>query len=236
MFVFVVRLYIIPGIFVKTKAKKMEFTLYTRTSTGKQQIGIEEQKQHAYRWLKDGDIIVNEYSEVESGRKNDRKQLLEALAYCKKNNTTLLITRLDRLSRSASFTMMLADSNVEFLALDCPNANKMTIGFMSLMNQDYAEKVSANTKKALAYLKSQGVILGKAENFTNETRLKGSAQTKSKYEELNKQVTKIIVRLRNEKRTFDSIAQELNADCYKTATGGEFTKQIVKRLFDRATK
>jgi hypothetical protein len=132
--------------------------------------------------------------------------------------------------------MMLADSNVEFLALDCPNANKMTIGFMSLMNQDYAEKVSANTKKALAYLKSQGVILGKADNFTNETRLKGSAQTKAKYEELNKQVTKIIVRLRNEKRTFDSIAQELNADCYKTATGGEFTKQIVKRLFDRATK
>lgn len=214
----------------------MEFTLYTRTSTGRQQIGIEEQRQHAYRWLKDGDTIVNEFSEVESGRKNDRKQLLDALVYCKKNNTVLLITRLDRLSRSASFTMMLADSNVEFLALDCPNANKMTIGFMSLMNQDYAEKVSTNTKKALAYLKSQGVILGKAENFTNETRLKGSEKTKAKYEELNKQATKIITRLRNEKRTFDSIAQELNTDGYKSATGSEFTKQIVKRLFDRATK
>jgi DNA invertase Pin-like site-specific DNA recombinase len=214
----------------------MEYTLYTRTSTGRQQIGIEEQRQHAYRWLKDGDTIVNEFSEVESGRKNDRKQLLDALVYCKKNNTVLLITRLDRLSRSASFTMMLADSNVEFLALDCPNANKMTIGFMSLMNQDYAEKVSTNTKKALQYLKSQGVILGKSENFTNETRLKGSAQTKAKYEELNKQVTKIIVRLRNEKRTFDSIAQELNTDGYKSATGSEFTKQIVKRLYDRATK
>lgn len=214
----------------------MEYTLYTRTSTTSQQIGIEEQKQHAYKWLKDGDTIVNEFSEVESGRKNDRKQLLEALAYCKKHNSILLITRLDRLSRNASFTMMLADSNVEFLALDCPNANKMTIGFMSLMNQDYAEKVSSNTKKALAYLKSQGVKLGKAENFTNETRKKGAEQTKAKFELLNKQVTKIILRLRSEGITFEKIANELNVDNYKSATGCNFTKQIVKRLFDRATK
>jgi DNA invertase Pin-like site-specific DNA recombinase len=218
------------------KQRKMEFALYTRTSTGKQQIGIEEQRQYAYNWLKDSDTIVKEFSEVESGRKNDRKELMDALVYCKKNNATLLITRLDRLSRSASFTMMLADSNVDFLALDCPNANKLTIGFMSLMNQDYAEKVSSNTKKALAYLKSQGVVLGKSENFTDATRLKGSATTKAKYEELNKQVTKIIVRLRNEKRTFDSIAHELNADGYKSATGCAFTKQIVKRLYDRASK
>lgn len=214
----------------------MDFTLYTRTSTGKQQIGISEQRQHAYNWLKEGDKIVNEFSEVESGRKNDRQQLMEALNYCKKNNTTLLITRLDRLSRSASFTMMLADSNVDFLALDCPNATKLTIGFMALMNQDYAEKVSSNTRKALSYLKSRGVVLGKPQNFTNETRLKGAESTKQKYEAINKQVTKIIVRLRNEGNTFEAIANELNADNYKSATGSTFTKQIVKRLYDRATK
>ena len=92
------------------------------------------------------------------------------------------------------------------------------------------------TIEGLAKAKANGVKLGKVENFTNETRLKGSEKTKSNYEELNKQVTKIIVRLRNEKRTFDSIAQELNTDGYKSATGSEFTKQIVKRLFDRATK
>jgi DNA invertase Pin-like site-specific DNA recombinase len=214
----------------------MNYVLYTRCSTNSQNISIDEQKQSAYKWLKIEDSIIEEYSEIESGRNNEREQLKRAISSCQKNKATLLITRLDRLSRSASFTMALADSNIDFLALDCPNANKLTIGFMSLMNQDYAEKVSTNTKKALNYLKSKGVQLGKPENFTAEAQKKGSIANKIKFENLNKQATKIIVRLRNEKRTFEAIAIELNNDGYTTAQGSQFNKGTVKRLFDRATE
>ncbi|CAA9195058.1 recombinase family protein [Flavobacterium collinsii] len=213
----------------------MEFVLYTRCSTGTQNISINEQTQSAYKWLSDSDSIIAHYSEIESGRNNQRMELLKALAHCKKIKATLLITRLDRLSRSASFTMALADSNVEFLALDCPNANKLTIGFMSLMNQDYAEKVSINTKKALGYLKTKGVVLGKPENFTHEAQQKGREANKIKFEKINQKATKIVVRLRNEKGyTYDAIAKELNADGYKTAQGCEFKVGTVERLYKRA--
>ncbi|WP_264552990.1 recombinase family protein [Flavobacterium sp. N2038] len=211
----------------------MNYVLYTRCSTNTQNISIVEQTQSAYKWLNSEDSIIEHFSEIESGRNNEREQLNKAIAYCQKNKATLLITRLDRLSRNASFTMALADSNIDFLALDCPNANKLTIGFMALMNQDYAEKVSVNTKKALAYLKSQGVKLGKPENFTKEVQKKGSIANKTKFENLNKQATKIILRLRGDKKTFEAIAIELNNDGYRTAQGYEFSKGTVKRLFDR---
>jgi DNA invertase Pin-like site-specific DNA recombinase len=212
----------------------MNYVLYTRCSTNSQNISIDEQTQSAYKWLKEEDSIIEHFSEIESGKNNEREQLTKAISYCKKNKTTLLISRLDRLSRSASFTMALADSSIDFLALDCPNANKLTIGFMSLMNQDYAEKVSTNTKKALAYLKSKGVTLGTPENFTNEAQEKGRKANKLKFEKINLQATKIITRMRNEKFTFEAIAKELNADGYKTAQGFEFSKGTVKRLYDRA--
>jgi len=214
----------------------MNYVLYTRCSTNTQNISIDEQTQSAHKWLKIEDSIIEHFSEIESGRNNEREQLNKAIAYCQKHKATLLITRLDRLSRNASFTMALADSNIDFLALDCPNANKLTIGFMALMNQDYAEKVSANTKKALAYLKSQGVKLGKPENFTKETQSMGRIANKQKFENINKKATKIILRLREEKKTFEAISIELNNDGYKTAQGYEFSKGTVKRLFDRATE
>lgn len=214
----------------------MDFVLYTRCSTNSQNISIDEQTQSAFKWLKEDDKIVEHYSEIESGRNNEREQLKKAIAYCQKNKSTLLITRLDRLSRSASFTMALADSNIDFLALDCPNANKLTIGFMALMNQDYAEKVSTNTKKALSYLKTKGLKLGKPENFTVEAQAKGSKANSKKFEAINKQVTKIIVRLRNENYTFEAIAKELNTDGYRTAQDYDFSKATVKRLHDRQMK
>lgn len=214
----------------------MEYVLYTRCSTTKQEISIDEQTQQAYKWLANGDTIIKHYSEVVSGTKNDRVELLKAIDYCKANDLTLLATRLDRLSRNASFTMALADSKINFIALDCPNANKMTIGFMSLMNQDYAEKVSTNTKKALQYLKSQGRTLGKIENLNDNGRQLGADTNKEKAKQLNHQATKIIVRLKKDGQTLEAIADELNADGYTTSTGKDFCKRSVSRLYLRATK
>jgi len=218
------------------KQKVMQYVLYTRCSTHKQNISIKEQTHAAYKWLGENDTIIEHFSEVESGRNTQREQLHKAIQYCKRNEATLLITRLDRLSRNASFTMALADSEINFVALDCPNANKLTIGIMALLAQDYAEKVSSNTKKSLAYLASQGVALGSPQNMTKEAQAKGALANKLKAEKLNKQVSKIIVRLRNkENKTFESIAKELNEDGYKTSLNNPFTDRIVKRLYDRTT-
>ncbi|WP_426409445.1 recombinase family protein [Bradyrhizobium ganzhouense] len=70
-----------------------------------------------------GGRIIREYSAVESGKTNERLQLAAALHHAKVTGATLVIAKLDRLSRSASFTLTLRDSGVKFVCCDMPKAN-----------------------------------------------------------------------------------------------------------------
>lgn len=210
----------------------MKYVLYTRTSTKLQKNGIDAQRKTATQFIKSSDTIIKEFTEQESGRKTNRVELNNAIDYCIDNDCTLLIARLDRLSRNASFTMKLMDSKIEFVCCDMPHANSLTIGIMSLLAQSEAEKISSNTKLALQVLKDKGVKLGK-NNLTKEGSIVGGETLRKRAVKQNHQATKIIVRLRGVKLTYDAIAKELNADGYRTATGGLFTKQTVSRLYKR---
>jgi len=212
-----------------------KFILYTRTSTADQSNGIVAQRNSANRFLKDDDIIIKEYTEKESGRKTDRIELAQAINDCLKNGYTLLIARLDRLSRNAKFTLELMESKVDFVCADMPNANNLTIGIMALLAQSEAERISSNTKKALAVLKSKGVKLG-TNNLTIEGGLKGGRIRKEQAQRVNHQATKIILRLRKEGMTFKAIADELNTDGYTTSNGYNFMEQTVSRLYKRTIK
>jgi len=116
-----------------------------------------------------------------------------------------------------------------------PNANNLTIGIMALLAQTEAERISKNTKNALAELKAKGIKLG-TNNLTQEGSQKGADKRKEQAQKKNRQVTKIIIRLRNEGQRFKAIANELNEDEYTTSTGGEFIEQTVSRLYKRALK
>ena len=71
--------------------------------------------------------MVGEFIEIESGKRGDRPELARALEACRRQKARLVIAKLDRLSRNLAFVATLMDSGVEFIAVDNPHANKLTI-------------------------------------------------------------------------------------------------------------
>lgn len=211
----------------------MEYILYTRTSTLKQSLGLDAQRQTAKNFLTLNDTIIREYTEQESGTTGNRPQLIAAIADSKETGAILLIANLSRLSRSVTFTYSLMDAGVNFKCCDMPNANSLTIGLMSVIAQDFATTLSINTKKGIAASKAKGTTWG-TNNLTRVGTLNSAANRKAQAKEDNHQATKIILRLRMDGMTFKAIADELNTDGYTTSKGSQYLEQTVSRLYKRA--
>jgi DNA invertase Pin-like site-specific DNA recombinase len=143
---------------------KPKFVTYYRVSTQKQGrsgLGIEAQKSavESYLYLHPGTVLAS-YTEVESGKTNERPQLQAALLRCRQSRATLLVAKLDRLSRNAAFLLNLRDSGVMFQALDIPEANTLSLGILATLAQHERELISARTKAALAARRARGLPLG----------------------------------------------------------------------------
>src|SRR5262245_17087950 len=143
---------------------KGRFVAYYRVSTarqGRSGLGLEAQRQAVTDYLNGGRWkLCSEFTEVESGKRADRPQLEKALAACRVHTATLVIAKLDRLARNVKFIVNLMDSGVDFVAVDMPAANKVTVHFMAAIAEHEAEAISARTKAALAAAKARGVRLG----------------------------------------------------------------------------
>lgn len=114
------------------------YVAYFRVSTQKQGrsgLGLEAQRSAVNVYIGSTGLIVGEFTDIESGKKNDRAQLLAAIAYCKEQRAVLLIAKLDRLTRTVAFIFTLRDSGIEFVCADMPEANTLTIGVMATMAQ-----------------------------------------------------------------------------------------------------
>src|SRR5919206_172036 len=140
------------------------FISYLRVSTDKQGrsgLRLDAQREAVRVFLAGkGRPPLAEFVEVESGRRNDRPELAKALEACRLYRATLVIAKLDRLSRNASFLLSLRDAGVEFVACDMPEANRLTVGIMALMAEHEAEIASKRTRDALAAAKARGQRLG----------------------------------------------------------------------------
>src|SRR4051812_31092659 len=120
----------------------MKFVAYYRVSTGKQDNGIEAQKQAVARYLASLNCeLLGNFEEVESGANNARPQLAAAVKLAKAQKAILVIAKLDRLSRDAEFLLNLQNSNVDFVACDMPNADKFTVGILALVAQRERELI-----------------------------------------------------------------------------------------------
>ena len=112
------------------------YTPYYRVSTQKQGnsgLGLDAQRAAVRAFVPDVAQLGNEFVEVESGKKNQRPQLLAAIAEARRVGATLLIAKLDRLSRNAGFIFALRDSGVDFVCCDMPDANTLTVGLFAVI-------------------------------------------------------------------------------------------------------
>jgi DNA invertase Pin-like site-specific DNA recombinase len=147
-----------------TSAPPQRLIAYERVSTARQGasgLGLEAQRQSIDGFAASrGAEVLARFTEVESGKNPNRPQLTAAIQLARLTGATLVIAKLDRLSRNAAFLLALRDSGVKFVAVDMPEANDLTVGIMALVAQAEREAISRRTKEALAVAKARGVKLG----------------------------------------------------------------------------
>lgn len=142
-----------------------QFVAYYRVSTdrqGRSGLGLDAQKKAVLDFLKGVPREPGfEFTEIETGKRNERPQLERALAACRKYKAKLVIAKLDRLSRNLAFVAQLMDAGVEFVAVDNPFANKLTVHILAAVAQHEREMIAERTKAALQAAKRRGVKLGR---------------------------------------------------------------------------
>jgi len=217
----------------------MKYVAYYRVSTAKQGIagfGMEAQQQAVENFLAGKDVeLINEYREMESGAKNDRPQLHKALRKCRLTGATLLIAKLDRLSRNRRFLMDLADSTINFVCCDMPEANNLTVGLLACLADYERQLISERTKAALAAAKARGVRLGNPNlaNVRNTDTRKATAARMANAQARNAEIREVIHELRaeaSERLSSRTIAGLLNEAGYTTSTGRPWHHQGVLRV------
>ena len=214
------------------------YIAYYRVSTNKQNLGLEAQRTSVANYLNniEGASLIAEYSEHESGKQDNRTELHNAIAECKRTNSTLIIAKLDRLSRNVSFVFSLKDSGVDFIACDLPQFNTLTLAIFVGLAQQERELISQRTKAALSELKRKGIKLGRPNAlFTDADRAKASASNKAKvmnHPNTQKAVA-VIKLLLKETQSLTTIAQSLNDGGFRTMNDKMFTPCGVSRLIKR---
>lgn len=215
-----------------------KYVAYYRVSTqrqGQSGLGLEAQQLQVKNFV-GNNTILKHFIEIESGKNNNRPELKRAIELAKKEQAKLVIAKLDRLSRNASFIFMLRDTNVNFVCADMPEANSLTIGIMAVLAQDERERISQRTKAALEAKKAKGINLGTPENLTIDARQKGLlARIKNaKKNKQNIQATELIISYKKDGYSYADMATKLNNNGFKTRYGKEFKSMTVKRLYDRS--
>ena len=217
-------------------AHRGKFVAYYRVSTdrqGQSGLGLEAQQTAVLNYLDGGNwTMVADFTEVESGKRADRPELAKALAACRKHKAKLIIAKLDRLSRNLAFIATLMDSGVEFIAVDNPHANKLTIHILAAVAQHEREAISERTKAALAAAKARGKKLGGPR--LAQARKKSIAARSAAADTFAANLRPIIEQIRASGiSSLRGVAKALNARGIRTARGGEWTGVQVNNVLER---
>ena len=221
-----------------------KFVSYLRVSTdrqGRSGLGFEAQRKAVTDCLDCGRWeLIAEFVEVETGKRDDRPKLKQALHRCKVTGATLVIAKLDRLSRKLAFIAALQDSGAKFVAADMPEANETMIQFMAVIAQHERKMISARTKAALAAAKARGQRLG---NVNGAAALRRAAKgnvaavdaIKASADRHTANVLPVIEDIRAAgSGTLEGIARELSARGILTARGGQWYATTVRNLLARS--
>jgi DNA invertase Pin-like site-specific DNA recombinase len=224
----------------ETDMNTHRFVSYIRVSTKRQGasgLGLEAQAQAVADYVAavDGEL-VEQFCEVESGTKNDRPALAEAISCAKRNKAVLLIARLDRLSRNAGFLLTLQGelqrAGVDFKAVDLPNADWFMLGVMALVAQRERELISSRTRGALAAAKARGVRLGNPR--AADAAVKSRAVRTAKATQKAENIAPIVASIRAAGVTsLRGVADALTARGIPSPSGGRWYAASVQRVLAR---
>lgn len=217
-----------------------KYIAYFRQSTIKQQIsglGVEAQREIVHKHVKQG-TIIKEFIETESGKKSDRPKLKEALTICRKTGATLIVAKLDRLSRNVAFTSKLLESDVDIVFCDFPQANRLILHIISSIAEYEANLISQRTKQSLQAKKARGIKLGKSDNLMNNHKqaIANSNRTnkdKAKANPNNMRAVALLRSMVNEGKTPSEMVELLNEQGFTTSRGCKFQIVQVQRLIKR---
>jgi DNA invertase Pin-like site-specific DNA recombinase len=214
---------------------------YYRVSTAQQGasgLGLEAQREAVSRHVAGAQgVIVSEFQEVESGKKNDRPQIAAALAACRLRRATLIIAKLDRLARNVYFISSLMESGVDFVACDNPHATRLTIHILAAVAEHEREMISARTIAALAAAKARGVRLGNP-NLRAGSRIAARTARQARTDLSNAHAADVLPYIERARKagcaSLGELARALSACGIRTPAGGiEWHAAQVRRVLSR---
>jgi DNA invertase Pin-like site-specific DNA recombinase len=214
-----------------------QFVIYYRVSTkgqGESGLGLGAQERDIELFLtsyaETPFEVVAEFTDIQSGKDNDRPELNKALELCRKTGATLLVSKLDRLSRRLSYVAtLMEDPKVSFRVASIPRASKIELHLYAMLAEQERDFISKRTIAALAVAKSRGVKLGGLRDATGKRNdaLQAEAQGRAA------KVADLVQPLRAAGKTLRQIAEALNASSVPTARGGQWSAAQVMRVIER---
>jgi DNA invertase Pin-like site-specific DNA recombinase len=216
------------------------YVTYYRVSTKSQSqsgLGLSAQHEGVKQFLRESDRVVASFTEVESGRNCQRPQLTAALAECRRRRATLLIAKLDRLSRNVAFLAKLLEGDVAIVAADNPNATKFTLHVLAAVAEHEAAMISQRTRAALCAAKARGIKLGgnRGRTLSDAERAQGRAVQAAAARERALSLLPIVDEIRATGiTTLAGIAFGLTTRGIPTCQGNVWKPMQVSRLLARA--
>lgn len=219
-----------------------KYISYLRVSTGKQQrsgLGLAAQQSTIDDYIAShGGTVIESFTETASGADHDREQLARAILHCELKGAVLLVSHIDRLSRSLAFISTLQESKIRFVVASNPTIDDMTVQVISMVAQAERSAISRRVKDALQQAKKRGVVLGNP-SIAKVRDKAVAAATVSRVANADTFAVKMettITRVRDdlgEGASLRAIANELNGRGFCTRRGSEWTATAVNRVLSR---
>lgn len=218
----------------------IEYIAYYRVSTerqGRSGLGLEAQQATVAEYANGRGVILSEFVEVESGKRNDRPQLAAALAEAKRRRAVLVIAKMDRLARNVAFIANLMEAGVEIHACDVPGSNRFMLHVMAAIAEHERGLISERTKAALAAAKARGRALGWANPVRSDQADASAAGAAVQRAGADRHAANVLPIIREVQRagvsTLRGIADALNARGVQTARGGRWYAATVRNVMQR---